>query len=152
MPFSLGAHVGQQNMAMDAMRAAWRRLDAAGIDWISCWDHLYEAPPAGGTLDHFEAIATLGAMCVETKNARLGNLVFYVGYRNPGLLAKAAVTLDHLSGGRFELGLGGGWHDQEAKAFGYDFPGIGTRLDMLEEDGAYVLAGSPAAFAAQLRW
>ena len=133
MPFSLGAHVGQQNMSMDAMRAAWRRLDAAGIDWLSCWDHLYEAPPAGGTLDHFEAIATLGAMCVETQRARLGNLVFYVGYRNPALLAKAAVTLDHLSGGRFELGLGGGWHDQEAIAYGYDFPSVGTRLAMLEE-------------------
>ena len=59
--------------------------------------------------------------------------MFYVGYRNPGLIAKAAATLDHLSGGRFELGLGAGWHEQEAAAYGYDFPGIGTRLDMLEE-------------------
>lgn len=133
MAVSFGAHVGQQNMEMDVMRALWRRLDDAGMDWISCWDHLYEAPPAGGTIAHFEAIATLGAMCVETKRARIGNLVFYVGYRNPGLLAKSAVTLDHLSGGRFELGLGAGWHDQEARAFGYEFPSVGTRLDMLEE-------------------
>lgn len=133
MTFQLGAHVGQQNMAMDDMRAVWRRLDAAGLDWISVWDHLYEAPPAGGTQPHFEAIATLGALCVETKQARLGTLVFYVGYRNPGLLAKAAVTLDHLSGGRFELGLGAGWHEEEAKAYGYDFPPLGTRFDMLEE-------------------
>lgn len=133
MNFQLGAHVGQQNMDMDTMRATWRRLDAAGLDWISVWDHLYEAPPAGGTQPHFEAIATLGALCVETTNARIGTLVFYVGYRNPGLLAKAAVTLDHLSGGRFELGLGAGWHEQEAKAFGYDFPALGTRFDMLAE-------------------
>jgi alkanesulfonate monooxygenase SsuD/methylene tetrahydromethanopterin reductase-like flavin-dependent oxidoreductase (luciferase family) len=82
---------------------------------------------------HFEAVATLAAMAVETEQARLGCLVFYVGYRNPGLLAKAAVTIDHLSGGRFELGLGGGWHQWEAEAFGYDFPPVSTRLDMLDE-------------------
>lgn len=118
---------------MDELRALWRRLDDAGMDWISAWDHLYEAPPAGGTIPHFEAVATLAAMAVETTNARLGCLVFYVGYRNPGLLAKAAVTIDHLSGGRFELGLGGGWHEWEAAAYGYEFPSVGTRLDMMDE-------------------
>ena len=69
-------------------------------------NHFYEAPPAGGTIDHFEAMTTLGALAAETKNARLGCLVFYVGYRNPASIAKAAATLDHISGGRFELGLG----------------------------------------------
>ncbi len=133
MSLSLGAHVGQQNMSMDAMRALWRRLDEGGLDWISAWDHLYEAPPAGGTQPHFEAIATLGAMCAETRNARIGCLVFYVGYRNPGLLAKAATTLDHISGGRFELGLGAGWHEWEAAAYGYDFPPLTERFAMLEE-------------------
>lgn len=133
MPLQLGAHVGQQNLAMDEMRALWRHLDQAGLDWISAWDHLYEAPPQGGTIDHFEAVATLAALACDTTNARLGCLVFYVGYRNPGLLARAAVTIDHLSGGRFELGLGGGWHEPEAEAFGYDFPAVGVRLDMLVE-------------------
>ena len=133
MTLALGVHVGQQNLAMDELRALWRHLDASGVDWISAWDHLYEAPPAGGTLPHFEAVATLAAMACETTNARLGCLVFYVGYRNPGLLAKAAVTIDHLSGGRFELGLGGGWHEWEAEAFGYDFPSVGRRLDLLDE-------------------
>jgi F420-dependent oxidoreductase-like protein len=133
MPLSLGAHVGQQNMSMDTMRALWRKLDQAGFDWISAWDHFYEAPPAGGTVAHFEAIATLGALAAETKRARLGCLVFYVGYRNPALLAKAATTLDHISGGRFELGIGAGWHLWEAAAYGYDFPKVATRLDMLDE-------------------
>ena len=133
MTVSLGAHIGQQNMPMAEMRSLWCHLDQAGMDWLSVWDHLYEAPPAGGTVPHYEAVATLGAMAVDTKNARLGCLVFYVGYRNPGLLAKSAVTLDHLSGGRFELGLGGGWHEWEAEAYGYDFPSLGTRLDMMEE-------------------
>lgn len=133
MTVSLGVHVGQQNMAMDDMRALWRKLDHARVDWISAWDHFYEAPPKGGTQPHFEALATLGALAAETRHARIGCLVFYVGYRNPALLAKAATTLDHISGGRFELGIGAGWHIWEASAYGYAFPDIGTRLDMLEE-------------------
>ncbi len=133
MAISLGAHVGQQNMTMHDMRATWARLDEAGMDWISAWDHFYEAPPAGGTVDHFEAVATLGALAADTSHARIGCLVFYVGYRNPAMLAKVATTLDHISGGRFELGLGAGWHEWEARAYGYDFPPVGTRIDMLAE-------------------
>ena len=128
----LGVHVGQQNLTMEKLRATWRQADQH-LDWISAWDHLYEAPNQGGILDHFEALTVLGALATDTERARLGCLVFYVGYRTPGVLAKAASTLDHISNGRFELGLGGGWHDAEAKAYGYDFPGIGTRLDMLGE-------------------
>lgn len=133
MSLQLGVHVGQQNMSMNDMRALWRKLDQAKVDWISAWDHFYEAPPAGGTIDHYEAMATLGALAAETSHARLGCLVFYVGYRNPASIAKAATTLDHISGGRFELGLGAGWHNQEATAYGYDFPRVGIRLDMLDE-------------------
>lgn len=133
MTVSLGAHIGQQNLPMDELRTLWRRLDGAGLDWISVWDHLYEVPPAGGTQPHFEAVATLGALAADTRNARIACLVFYVGYRNPALLAKAAVTLDHISGGRFELGLGSGWAELEARACGYDFPALRERMDMLEE-------------------
>lgn len=133
MALSLGVHVGQQNMSMDDMRALWRKLDNNKVDWISAWDHFYEAPPKDGTEPHFEAIATLATLAAETKHARLGCLVLYVGYRNPALLAKAATTLDHISNGRFELGLGAGWHIWEATAYGYSFPDIGTRLDMLDE-------------------
>lgn len=118
---------------MAELRALWRRLDTAGVDWISVWDHLYEAPPLGGTVDHFDALSTLGALAADTSRARIGCLVFCVLYRNPGMLAKDATTLDHISGGRFELGLGAGWHEQEAEAFGYDFPSVGRRLDQLEE-------------------
>jgi F420-dependent oxidoreductase-like protein len=130
---SLGVHIGQQNLPMPELRALWRRLDDAGVDWISIWDHFYEAPPAGGTVDHFEGVATLGALAADTRHARLGCLVFCVAYRNPALLAKAATTIDHISGGRFELGLGAGWHQWEAEAYGYDFPPAGARLDMREE-------------------
>ena len=61
MTIALGVHVGQQNMAMDDMRRLWRKLDERRVDWISTWDHFYEAPPKGGTPPHFEALATLGA-------------------------------------------------------------------------------------------
>jgi F420-dependent oxidoreductase-like protein len=132
-PLQLGAHLGQQNLPIGDIRALWRRFDSAGLDWISIWDHFYEAPPAGGTQPHFEAVSLLGALATETKRARIGCLVFYPGYRNPAALAKAATTIDHLSGGRFTLGLGAGWHEWEARAYGYEFPPIGTRMEMLDE-------------------
>ena len=89
---------------MDELRKLWRKLDDGGMDWISAWDHFYESPPKTSEEPHFEALATLGALAAETRHARIGCLVFYVGYRNPTLLAKAATTLDHITGGRFEIG------------------------------------------------
>src|SRR5207245_2647852 len=96
-------------------------------------DHFQESPPRGGDLDCFEAIATLTAAAVETRRVRLGALVYCVAYRNPGLHAKSLTTIDHLSNGRVDCGLGAGWHEIEAQAFGYEFPRIGVREDMLEE-------------------
>ena len=114
-PLALGVHVGQQNATMAELIALWQRLDGA-VDWISVWDHLYEAPPAGGTTPHFEAIATLGALASVTSEARLGCLMFCVPYRNPALLAKACVAIDHIAEGRFEPGFGAGWHAPEFRA------------------------------------
>jgi alkanesulfonate monooxygenase SsuD/methylene tetrahydromethanopterin reductase-like flavin-dependent oxidoreductase (luciferase family) len=132
MSVQFGAHVGAQNATVEELRTLWKWLDGAGIDWISLWDHLYEAPPAGGTQPHFEAFSMLGALAVDTSNARLGCLVFCSQYRNIGLLTKGAISVDHLSGGRFELGMGSGWHQQEAEAFGFDFPSQGDRFKVLE--------------------
>src|SRR6478735_4488121 len=112
---SLGVHVGQQNATMAELVALWQRLDGV-VDWISVWDHLYEAPPAGGQTPHFEAIATLGALASVTERARLGCLMFCVPYRNPALLAKACVAIDHISQGRFEPGFGAGWHAPACRA------------------------------------
>ena len=72
MTVSLGVHVGQQNLSMTELRALWRRLDSAGVDWISVWDHFYEAPFQGGTQPHYEALATLGALAADTEHARIG--------------------------------------------------------------------------------
>lgn len=135
----LGVHVGQQNASMAELIELWKRLDDT-VDWISIWDHLYEAPPAGGTTPHFEAVATLGALASVTSKARLGCLVFCVPYRNPALLAKSVVAIDHISGGRFEPGFGAGWHEPEFIAHGFTFEDIGTRFDMLTE-GLEIISG-----------
>ena len=129
---ALGVHLGQQNTSMAELIELWRYLDDK-VDWISAWDHLYEAPPAGGTTPHFEAVATLGALAAVTTTARIGCLMFCVPFRNPALLAKACVAIDHISGGRFEPGFGAGWHEPEFRAHGFDFADMGTRFDMLDE-------------------
>lgn len=127
-----GVHLGPQNAEVDELRALWTWLDGAGVDWISLWDHLYEAPPEGGGVRHYEAFSMLGALAADTSRARLGCLVFCSQYRNIGVLAKGAVSVDHIARGRFEIGMGSGWHEPEARAFGIDFPSVGARFKVLE--------------------
>lgn len=133
MALRLGVHAGQQDISMDELRELWRYIDGAGFGWISTWDHFYEAPPIDGNSPAFEAIAALGALAAETANVRIGCLVFCMGYRNPGLLANALTTIDHLSHGRLSAGVGAGWHEPEHRAYGYDFEPIGVRMNRLEE-------------------
>ena len=133
MAMTFGIHVGHMGGPMAEMRRLWRFADEMGFDWFSVSDHFQESPPQGGDLDCFEAISTLAAAAVETRRVRLGSMVYCVVYRNPGLLAKSLTTVDHLSHGRVDCAIGAGWHEIEAKAFGYDFPRIGVREDMLEE-------------------
>jgi alkanesulfonate monooxygenase SsuD/methylene tetrahydromethanopterin reductase-like flavin-dependent oxidoreductase (luciferase family) len=133
MPMTFGVHIGHMAGPLAEMRRLWRLADETGFDWFSVSDHFQESPPRGGDLDCFEAISTLTAAAVETRRVRLGALVYCVAYRNPGLHAKSLTTIDHLSNGRVDCGLGAGWHEVEAKAYGYEFPRIGVREDMLEE-------------------
>jgi F420-dependent oxidoreductase-like protein len=115
------------------LRDACLAAEAAG--WDSLWidDHLLadEGDPADTKL---EGWSTLAALAVLTTRPRLGLLVAANTFRNPGLIAKTATTIDHLSAGRFVLGLGGGWFEREHDAFGIDFgAGFGERLDRLDE-------------------
>ena len=128
-----GIHIGHMGGPLAEMRKLWKFADAKGFDWFSVSDHFQESPPRGGEMDCYEAIATLTAAAMDTSKIRLGSGVYCVVYRNPGLLAKSLTTIDHLSNGRVDCGLGAGWHDVEAKAYGYPFPTIGPREDMLEE-------------------
>ncbi len=133
MAMTYGIHIGHMGGPLDEMRKLWKFADTNGFDWFSVSDHFQESPPRGGDFDCYEAISTLTAAALETRRVRLGALVYCVAYRNPGLHAKSLTTIDHLSGGRVDCGIGAGWHDVEAKAFGLDFPRIGVREDMLEE-------------------
>jgi alkanesulfonate monooxygenase SsuD/methylene tetrahydromethanopterin reductase-like flavin-dependent oxidoreductase (luciferase family) len=128
-----GIHVGHMAGPLGELRRLWRFADAQGFDWFSVSDHFQESPPRGGDMDCYEAIATLAAAAMDTQRVRLGSGVYCVVYRNPALLAKSLTTIDHLSGGRVDCGLGAGWHEIEATAYGYAFPRIGPREDMLEE-------------------
>lgn len=110
-------------------------LTAERAGWDSLWidDHLL-ADEGDPTDPKLEGWATLAALAVETRSIRLGLLVAANTFRTPGLTAKLATTIDHLSGGRAVLGIGGGWFEREHEAFGIDFgAGFGERLDRLDE-------------------
>lgn len=129
-----GIHAGPQDCTIADLRRLWRIADEAGFDWCSVWDHLYSVSDLNDPAKpSFEGIATMAALASETRNVRVGSLVFCVAFRNVGLLAKAAVTIDHVSGGRCELGLGSGWNEMEARAWGIPWGSVKERLDLLEE-------------------
>jgi alkanesulfonate monooxygenase SsuD/methylene tetrahydromethanopterin reductase-like flavin-dependent oxidoreductase (luciferase family) len=133
MAITFGVHIGPQNISIDDLRRLWTYADGHGFRWVSVWDHFYEAPPVDGSSPHFEAVALMAAIACETRNVEIGNYVFCMAYRNPGLLTRSLICIDHLSGGRVAIGLGAGWHVMEHTAFGYEFRPPRQRLDMLEE-------------------
>ncbi len=121
--------------------------DRHGLDSVWLADHLLA--PLGAAAPVFEAWTALAALTAVTERVRLGHLVNCVSFRNVGLLAKMAATVDHASDGRLELGLGAGWHEPEYRAFGYEFPSAGRRVRAFREavDALDLLfAGGPVDF------
>jgi F420-dependent oxidoreductase-like protein len=111
-----------------------RAAERAGFGLVTVMDHLNQIPGIGPQTDPMlEAWSVLSALARETSTVRLGTLVSGVTYRNPALLAKMATTLDVISGGRAVLGLGAAWFEGEHRAYGFDFPPIGERMDRLDE-------------------
>ena len=127
-----GVHAGLQNTTTEELRGLWRHIEELGFDWISIWDHFYSATLGDGA-NSLEAVATHAALACETERVRCGSLVYSVGYRHPAVLANAICTIDHLSGGRADLGLGAGWSQVEYDAYGIPFPPVKVRMDQLEE-------------------
>ncbi len=106
--------------------------DRVGYDSVWVYDHVHNVPvPDHETV--FEAWSTVAAISQRTERVRLGQMVGCAGYRNPALLAKITSSIDVMSGGRLDWGIGAGWYDQEYRAYGYDFPSNADRIRMLRE-------------------
>lgn len=124
---------------IDGAEAQWRRTvevatlaDELGYDSIWLYDHFHNVPrPSHETV--FECWTTLSALSQLTTRVRLGQMVGCNSYRSPALLAKITSTLDVLSGGRLEWGIGAGWYENEYRAYGYEFPRPKDRIGMLRE-------------------
>jgi len=128
-----GAAFWIQRTDWPSLRDAALTAERAGFDSVWLDDHLL-ADEGDWHDPKLEGWTALAALAPLTRTARLGLLVAANTFRNPGLTAKLATTLDHLSGGRAILGIGGGWFAREHEAFGFDFgAGFGERLDRLEE-------------------
>jgi F420-dependent oxidoreductase-like protein len=128
-----GVHTGLQHISTDDLRASWRRIETLGYGWISIWDHFYGATGLPEDAECLESVALHAALACETSRVRIGSLVYSIGYRHPAVLAKAITAIDHLSGGRADMGIGAGWAEVEYNAYGIPYPDAKTRLNQLEE-------------------
>jgi F420-dependent oxidoreductase-like protein len=129
----VGIKLSQQVHGVDAQREAWRQADEAGFDHLWLFDHLvpiHQEP----TVPIFDGWTLLAAVAENTRRTHIGLNVTGNLYRHPGLLAKIAVTVDHLSGGRLEVGLGAAWSESEFAMYGMAFPERASeRIDRLAE-------------------
>ncbi len=135
-----GVHTGLQHTTTDELRRVWSAIEDLGFGWISIWDHFYGATGQPDDAECLEAVAMHAALACSTSRVRIGSLVYSIGYRHPAVLAKAITSIDHLSGGRADMGIGAGWAVVEYDAYGIPFPDVKLRMDQLEE-GIQVLRG-----------
>ncbi len=132
-PLRVGTLAWPQGATWPQLREAALAVDDGGLDSLWTWDHLH-AIEGDPDQEIFEGWTLLAAWAAITTRTQLGLMVGANTFRNPGLTVKEAVTVDHISGGRAWLGIGGAWFDHEHEAHGIDFgSGFGQRLDWLEE-------------------
>ena len=130
-----------ENCTFQALEEVWQVADESGFAAAFTFDHLVPLNPGArpnlpiGVPDgpQFEGWATLCALAARTKNMQVGTLVSGITYRPPIMLAKMAVTLDHITRGRAILGVGAAWHEVEHKMYGIEYPAVGERMTRLDE-------------------
>src|SRR5438105_5170746 len=137
----------QEGATWEQLLGMARAAESAGFDGFFRSDHLLSIGP-GPKRDALEAWTTLAALAVQTTRLRLGTLVSPMTFRHPAVLARTVATVDQLSGGRVELGLGAGWYEAEHRALGIPLPPMRERMERFE-DGAVttvaLLGGGPVS-------
>lgn len=131
-PITFGIVTGQHHLTWEQVRDQWKLAEELGFDSLYLFDHftgLYGSQEA----PCLEASTLLAGLALETKRAGIGVMVYGNTHRNPALLAKEIVTIDHLSGGRAILGIGAGWNENEHRWYGFDLPRPGQRVKQFDE-------------------
>jgi alkanesulfonate monooxygenase SsuD/methylene tetrahydromethanopterin reductase-like flavin-dependent oxidoreductase (luciferase family) len=128
---------GQEGVSWEQWVALAQACEESGFEGLFRSDH-YLSVFRGRDRTSLDAWATISALAVLTERIRLGTLVSPVTFRQAGEIAKVAATADHISGGRIELGLGAGWNEREHEAFGFPFPDLRERMDLLAQQLAQV--------------
>jgi len=123
---------GQESVTWEQWVELAEVAEAAGLEGLFRSDH-YQSVAARTERSSLDAWVTIGGLAAITERLRLGTMVSPTSFRHPSVLAKDAVTADHISGGRVELGMGAGWHELEHRTYGFAFHDLGTRYDVLEE-------------------
>src|SRR5689334_2222898 len=125
--------------AYETMTRVALEAETLGFDSIWLFDHSHTVPTPTQEVT-FEAWTSTAALARDTKRVRIGQMVTCNGYRNPALLAKMASTVDVLSHGRLDFGIGAGWYEHEYRAYGYAYPEAPERLRQLREAVQVILA------------
>src|SRR6266516_1310182 len=123
---------GQEGVTWEHWCALADACEEHGVETLFRSDHYISQSNETGNVAH-DAWTTLAGLAARTTTLRFGTLVSPATFRLPGLLANAVATVDHISGGRIELGLGAGWMEREHRAYGFPFPETGVRLETFAE-------------------
>src|SRR5262245_22142409 len=131
-PIRFGVQAAPQQISWAELKEVWQEVETLGFDSLWVNDHML---PSVGPTDaaNMEGWATLAAMAALTSRVKIGALVTANTFRHPAVLAKMATTIDHISNGRFILGIGSGYFEQEHKVYGIPFPTTSERAKRLEE-------------------
>ena len=135
---------GQEGVSWEQWVALARAAEDAGLEGLFRSDH-YRSIVRGEPAGSLDAWATLAGLAAVTSRIRLGTMVSPVTFRRVPVLAKMVATVDHISGGRVELGLGAGWFEAEHEAYGFDFPPLRERMDELDRQLAEIVRHWDAA-------